>query len=203
MRDRRVGTLELYYPRFRDIDARRTALATGFADLVSTQLANFELEKQSEVSACMELRALQSQVDPHFLFNTIGTIVSLVRNEPEKARSLLIDFSNYYRQTLSNSDALTSLQNELGQGMRYINLMQARYGEGRLKLAADLDPASLDRQVPPFILQPLLENCIKHAMREVEPLTIRLSSSVEDDRARIVVEDDGIGMDERTRAPRR
>ena len=200
MRDRRVGTLELYYPRFRDIDARRTALATGFADLVSTQLANFELEKQSEVSACMELRALQSQVDPHFLFNTIGTIVSLVRNEPEKARSLLIDFSNYYRQTLSNSDALTSLQNELGQGMRYINLMQARYGEGRLKLAADLDPASLDRQVPPFILQPLLENCIKHAMREVEPLTIRLSSSVEDDRARIVVEDDGIGMDERTRA---
>ena len=79
----------------------------------------------------MELRALQSQVDPHFLFNTIGTIVSLVRTEPEKARSLLIDFSNYYRQTLSDSESLTTLEREVEQGIRYINLMQARYGEGR------------------------------------------------------------------------
>ena len=199
VRDRCVGTLELYYPRYSDIDARQTALATGFADLISTQLASFELERQSEVSARMELRALQSQVDPHFLFNTIGTIVSLVRTEPEKARSLLIDFSNYYRQTLSDSDTLTSLENELGQGMRYINLMQARYGEGRLKLEAQLDPATLDRPVPPFILQPLLENCIKHAMRETEPLFIRLSSRMTSDGVQIVVEDDGIGMDEHTR----
>ena len=136
VRDRCMGTIELYYPRYSDIDARQTALATGFAELISTQLASFELERQQDVSARMELRALQSQVDPHFLFNTIGTIVSLVRTEPEKARSLLIDFSNYYRQTLSNSDALTSLQNELGQGMRYINLMHAR------------DRAALDR---PFL----------------------------------------------------
>lgn len=200
VRSRCVGTLELYYPRFGDIDARQTALATGFAALISTQLANSELEKQSEVSARMELRALQSQVDPHFLFNTIGTIVSLVRTEPEKARSLLIDFSNYYRQTLSNSDALTSLENELGQGMRYINLMQARYGEERLRLKTALDPATLDRRVPPFILQPLLENCIKHAMREVDPLSIVLSANLTGDVLRIIVEDDGIGMDEHTRA---
>ncbi len=165
-----MGTFELYYPRYSDIDARQTALATGFAELISTQLASFELERQEDLSARMELRALQSQVDPHFLFNTIGTIalqsqvdphflfntigtiVSLVRTEPEKARSLLIDFSNYYRQTLSNSDALTSLEN--------------------------------------------LENCIKHAMREVEPLSIKLSSLETDDGIQIVVEDDGIGMSE-------
>lgn len=198
VRDRCMGTIELYYPRYSDIDARQTALATGFAELISTQLASFELERQQDVSARMELRALQSQVDPHFLFNTIGTIVSLVRTEPEKARSLLIDFSNYYRQTLSNSDALTSLQNELGQGMRYINLMQARYGESRLKLRVDLDPATLDSRVPPFILQPLLENCIKHAMRETEPLSIVLSSVETDDGMQIVVEDDGIGMSRET-----
>ena len=198
VRDRCMGTIELYYPRYSDIDARQTALATGFAELISTQLASFELERQQEVSARMELRALQSQVDPHFLFNTIGTIVSLVRTEPEKARSLLIDFSNYYRQTLSDSDALTSLQNELGQGMRYINLMQARYGEGRLKLRVDLDPATLDSRVPPFILQPLLENCIKHAMRETEPLSIVLSSVETDDGVQIVVEDDGMGMNAET-----
>ena len=197
VRDRCMGTLELYYPRFSDIDARQTALATGFADLISTQLASFELERQEDATARMELRALQSQVDPHFLFNTIGTIVSLVRTEPEQARSLLIDFSNYYRQTLSNSDALTTLSNEFDQGMRYINLMQARYGEGRLNLKTRLDPDTLACQVPPFILQPLLENCIKHAMREVEPLTIVLSSRRETDGVVIVVEDDGIGMSRR------
>lgn len=200
VRDRCMGTLELYYPRYSDIDARQTALARGFAELISTQLASFELERQEEMSARMELRALQSQVDPHFLFNTIGTIVSLVRTEPEKARSLLIDFSNYYRQTLSNSEALTSLENELGQGMRYINLMQARYGGERLRLTVDLDPATLDSRVPPFILQPLLENCIKHAMREVEPLSISLVTRETDDGIEIVVEDDGVGMDEATRA---
>ncbi len=239
VRDRCMGTFELYYPRYSDIDARQTALATGFAELISTQLASFELERQEDLSARMELRALQSQVDPHFLFNTIGTIVSLVRTEPEKARSLLIDFSNYYRQTLSNSDALTSLENELDQGMRYINLMQARYGDGRLKLSVDFDPFTLDCRVPPFILQPLLENinlmqarygdgrlklsvdfdpftldcrvppfilqpllenCIKHAMREVEPLSIKLSSLETDDGIQIVVEDDGIGMNEETLA---
>ncbi len=121
-----VGTLELYYPRLSSIDMRQTALASGFADLISTQLASFELERQDELTARVELRALQSQVDPHFLFNTISTIVSLVRTEPDKARSLLIDFSNYYRQTLSDSDTLTTLEHEVEQGTRYINLMQAR-----------------------------------------------------------------------------
>ncbi len=123
-----VGTLELYYPRLSSIDMRQTALASGFADVISTQLASFELERQDELTARVELRALQSQVDPHFLFNTISTIVSLVRTEPDKARSLLIDFSNYYRQTLSDSDTLTTLEHEVEQGTRYINLMQARYG---------------------------------------------------------------------------
>lgn len=199
VRGRCVGTLELYYPRFSNIDNRQTALATGFADLISTQLASFELERQSEVSARVELRALQSQVDPHFLFNTIGTIVSLVRTEPEKARSLLIDFSNYYRQTLSDSESLTTLEREVEQGIRYINLMQARYGEGRLRIVSRIDPATNDNKVPPFILQPLLENCIKHAMREVEPLTIRLESRVIDGGLEIVVADNGIGMSEQVR----
>ena len=194
VRGRCVGTLELYYPRFGNIDNRQTALATGFADLISTQLASFELERQSELSARVELRALQSQVDPHFLFNTIGTIVSLVRTEPEKARSLLIDFSNYYRQTLSDSETLTTLERELEQGVRYINLMQARYGESRLKVRSHIDPATTDCKVPPFILQPLLENCIKHAMREVEPLSITLTSTQTERGLEIRVEDDGIGM---------
>lgn len=200
VRDRCVGTLELYYPRYSNIDMRQTALASGFASLISTQLASFELERQDELTARVELRALQSQVDPHFLFNTIGTIVSLVRTEPEKARSLLIDFSNYYRRTLSDSEALTTLEHEFEQGVRYINLMQARYGEGRLKVSSGIDPATDDCKVPPFILQPLLENCIKHAMREAEPLAIRVSSRMISDGVEIIVEDNGVGMSDEVRA---
>ena len=200
VRGRCVGTLELYYPRIGNIDMRQTALAKGFADLISTQLASFELERQDELTARVELRALQSQVDPHFLFNTIGTIVSLVRTEPEKARSLLIDFSNYYRQTLSDSETLTTLERELEQGTRYINLMQARYGGDRLRVSVDIDDDVRDSLVPPFILQPLLENCIKHAQRECEPLTIGLRAFETDDGIEVIVEDDGIGMSEEVRA---
>lgn len=196
MRGHCVGTLELYYPRLSSIDMRQTALASGFADLISTQLASFELERQDELTARVELRALQSQVDPHFLFNTISTIVSLVRTEPDKARSLLIDFSNYYRQTLSDSDTLTTLEHEVEQGTRYINLMQARYGDGRLRVSVDIDFEVRDSLVPPFILQPLLENCIKHAQRETEPLSIRVRAFETDDGLEIIVEDDGIGMSE-------
>lgn len=200
VRGRCVGTFELFYPRFGNIDMRQTALACGFADLISTQLASFELERQDELTARVELRALQSQVDPHFLFNTIGTIVSLVRTDPEKARSLLIDFSNYYRTTLSDSDSLTSLAHELDQGARYINLMQARYGADRLRTRMQVDPATLEARVPPFILQPLLENCIRHAMRETEPLSIVISSRKTEDGLTISVDDNGIGMSEEVRA---
>ena len=200
VRDRCMGTLGLFYPRASAIDMRQTALATGFAELISTQLASFELERQDQFAARSELRALQSQVDPHSLFNTIGTIASLVRTDPELARSLLIDFSNYYRQTLSNSEELTTLESELDQGMRYINLMQARFGGERLRVRQAIDPDVLSCRVPPFILQPLLENCIKHAMREVEPLSICISARRADDRVEVVVEDNGAGMDEATLA---
>ena len=122
--------------------------------------------------------------------------MSLVRTEPDKARSLLIDFSNYYRQTLSDSDTLTTLEHEVEQGTRYINLMQARYGDGRLRVSVDIDFEVRDCMVPPFILQPLLENCIKHAQRETEPLSIHVRAFETDDGLEIIVEDDGIGMSE-------
>lgn len=189
-----VGTIELYYTRAGQIDQRQIALSTGFGELLSSQLVSYELEQQFKRSSQIELRALQSQVDPHFLFNTIGTIVSVVRTDPGRARKLLIDFSNYYRQTLGDSESLIPLSREFEQGMRYINLMQARYGEDRLSITTSLDPDTADMLVPPFILQPILENCIKHGMREIEPLHIVFTSTSIDDGVEITVADDGVGM---------
>lgn len=198
--ERVVGTIELYYTRSNQIDQRQIALSTGFAELLSSQLVSYELEQQSKRSARIELSALQSQVDPHFLFNTIGTIVSIVRTDPERARSLLIDFSKYYRQTLGNSGALVSVEQELEQGGRYISLMKARYGEDRLEVQSTIDPATEELLVPPFIIQPILENCIKHGMREEAPLHIAIESTKTERGLEITVADDGIGMSEEVRA---
>lgn len=197
--DSAVGTLELYYRRQGQIDQRQMALASGFAELLSAQLATFELERQSEISARVELKALQSQVDPHFLFNTLGTIVSLVRTDPEKARRLIIDFSDYYRQTLGDSDKTVTVEQEIRQGMRYFTLMQARYGDDRLAISQDVDEALLHKSVPPFILQPILENSVKHGMREVGTLHIRLTAQEIPGGVALSVEDDGVGMDAQTR----
>lgn len=198
--ERVVGTIELYYTRSNQIDQRQIALSTGFGELLSSQLVSYELEQQSKRSARIELSALQSQVDPHFLFNTIGTIVSIVRTDPERARSLLIDFSNYYRQTLGDSGALVSVSQELDQGGRYISLMQARYGADRLGVSSVIDSNTRELLVPPFIIQPILENCIKHGMREDEPLHIVVTSKITGRGLEITVEDDGIGMSEEIRA---
>ena len=160
---------------------------------ITTEKERKQLEQERTEA---ELKNLKNQLNPHFLFNTISTIVSLVRTETDKARSLLIDFSNYYRQTLSDSDTLTTLEHEVEQGTRYINLMQARYGDGRLRVSVDIDFEVRDSLVPPFILQPLLENCIKHAQRETEPLSIHVRAFETDDGLEIIVEDDGIGMSE-------
>lgn len=156
-----VGTLELYYPRLSSIDMRQTALASGFADLISTQLASFELERQDELTARVELRALQSQVDPHFLFNTISTIVSLVRTEPDKARSLLIDFSNYYRQTLSDSDTLTTLEREAEPLSIYVRAFETDDG---LEIIVEDDGIGMSEEVCAHLFK-------QHRLEEPESIT--------------------------------
>lgn len=161
VRGRCVGTLELYYPRLSSIDMRQTALASGFADLISTQLASFELERQDELTARVELRALQSQVDPHFLFNTISTIVSLVRTEPDKARSLLIDFSNYYRQTLSDSDTLTTLEREAELLSIYVRAFETDDG---LEIIVEDDGIGMSEEVCAHLFE-------QHRREEPESIT--------------------------------
>jgi len=191
-----AGTLKFYYRRSSQLSQTQQSLAYGFAELLSTQMAAHELENQIKLTTSMELKALQAQINPHFLFNTINTIASLIRTDPTKARELLREFAVFYRSTLEDANDLIHLERELKQVERYIGFEVARFGEDRLELVVDVDPDMLDMSVPSFLLQPLAENCVKHAMRAEGKLTITIDGHIEEEYIVLRVSDDGIGMSE-------
>ena len=155
-----------------------------------------ELEDQKKLATSMELKALQSQINPHFLFNIINTMASLVRTDPEKARVMLREFAVFYRQTLENSSDLISLSREVEQTVRYLSLEQARFGEDRLSINAEVDDDVRALMVPAFMIQPLVENSVKHAMPAEGKLTISISGEIIGTDVYLYVADDGIGMTE-------
>ncbi|WP_418381779.1 histidine kinase [Adlercreutzia sp.] len=192
------GTLKFYYRDPRKITETQRSIAHGFAQLLATQMAAVEMETQRKLAASMELKMLQTQINPHFLFNTINTIASFIRTDPMKARTLLREFAVFYRRTLEDSTERISLARELDQVQRYFNFELARFGDARLAFEVNASPALLDMMVPPFLVQPLVENAIKHAMPSEGKLTITVKADADGDDVVIVVSDDGVGMTEET-----
>ena len=169
VRGKAVGTLKFYYRRSHEVNRTQYALASGFAELISTQLAIHELELQSELTARAEVRALQAQINPHFLFNTLNTIAALTRTEPLRARELLREFASFYRATLDNSGSLIPVSREIEQTLRYLTFEKARFGEDRIGVNVDIDEEVEDTLVPAFVIQPLVENAVRHAMGDEDP----------------------------------
>ena len=191
-----MGTLKFYYFKPSQISETQKSVAHGFAELLSTQMAAAALEEQTKLATSMELKALQAQINPHFLFNTINTIASLIRTDPAKARELLRDFAVFYRSTLEDANDLIALEREVKQVERYLSFEIARFGEDRLELIVDIQPELYSMLVPSFMIQPLVENAVKHAMRAEGKLTISIIGTIEGDAVVIAVEDDGVGMTE-------
>ena len=106
VRKRPVGSLKFYYTTPRLLNETQLAMAEGLAQFLSTQLELSELDHQTALACRMELKALQAQINPHFLFNTINTIASLIRTDPPQARDLLREFAAFYRSTLEMSEDL-------------------------------------------------------------------------------------------------
>lgn len=192
------GVLKLYYRSARRITETQKSIAMGLGKLLSTQMAAVEMETQRKLATSMELKMLQSQINPHFLFNTINTIASLIRTDPAKARTLLREFAIFYRRTLEDSSERIMLSREIEQTMRYFSFEVARFGDDRLTLYVGADEDLQDMMVPPFILQPLVENAVRHAMPSEGSLNIYIEADVTGDDVVVVVRDDGVGMDEET-----
>jgi two-component system sensor histidine kinase LytS len=188
-----VGALKFYYTSPRQLDEAQIAMANGLAHLLSTQLEASELDRQTELACRMELKALQAQINPHFLFNTINTIANLIRTDAPRARELLRDFAGYYRETLETSDELIPLECELRHVRAYFRFEEARFAD-RVVLAEDVPSRHGSLRVPAFIVQPLVENCIRHGMRPEGVLHVRVSSHDHDGAVVLTVSDDGVGI---------
>ncbi|MDO4502874.1 MAG: histidine kinase [Coriobacteriia bacterium] len=194
-----VGTLKFYYRSPRHITETQKSLAEGFGQLLSTQIAAEALEEQTKLATSMELKALQAQINPHFLFNTVNTIASFVRTDPDRARKLLREFAVFYRHTLEDTGDLVALSREVEQTMRYFYFEIARFGEESLCLQVGFDEDVEDMLIPAFLIQPLVENAVRHARKPGELLTIQVVAEREGSFLILTVRDDGQGMDEEHR----
>ena len=154
-----------------------------------------KLEEQERLLLQARMMALQNQINPHFLFNTLNTISSLVRFDPDTARAMILKLATILRRLLHSTDSFVPLREEVEFIDNYLDIEVVRFGRDKLKVIKDLDPASLEAMVPSMLLQPLVENCIKHGLSsKVEGGSITLRSRLIKSRLVVEVEDDGVGM---------
>lgn len=199
--DHVIGTLKLYYTRSSAVGQADRVFASGVAHLFSTQLELTEIDRQAKLVVRAELKALYAQINPHFLFNTLNTITSLVRTKPDLARELLIKLGSIFRYSLHKTGRNITLNEELTQVRAYLMIEQARYGD-KLIVKEEISPILGDCEIPFLTIQPLVENAIKHGLQPKENggcIIIR-AIAMEDDIV-IYIIDDGIGMDVQERCP--
>src|ERR1700681_2372918 len=154
-----------------------------------------KLEEQERLLLHARMEALQNQINPHFLFNTLNSISSLVRFDPDMARDMIFKLATILRRLLNSSEAFAPLREEFEFIDNYLDIEVVRFGRDKLRVVKEFDPASLDVVVPSMLLQPLVENSIKHGLApKVEGGSVYLRSRVVDSRLIIEVEDDGVGM---------
>ena len=154
-----------------------------------------KLEEQERLLLHARMEALQNQINPHFLFNTLNSVSSLVRFDPDTARQLILKLATILRRLLSSTDAFVPLREELEFIDNYLDIEVVRFGPDKLHVVKELDPASLDVMIPSMLLQPLVENSIKHGLSsKIDGGSIYLRSRISDSKVIVEVEDDGIGM---------
>lgn len=170
-------------------------LAKGLSNLISAQIEIDNVKEQAKLLVKAELKALQYQINPHFLFNALNTISYHCRKQPETAKKLLTYLADYYRHSLVDSNALIPLKQELQHISAYINIEMARFEE-RLKVIYIMDE-ECDFALPPLIIQPLVENAVKHGIQpKAEGGKITIEITKHDNHFKLSVKDNGLGIDD-------
>ncbi|BEP30223.1 LytS/YhcK type 5TM receptor domain-containing protein [Helicovermis profundi] len=191
--DEVIGTLKLYKKRQNAINTFDVELANGLASLFATQLALSKISKQEELLAKSELRSLQAQINPHFLFNAINTIVSFTRTDPDKARETLLNLGEYFRNNMLGKNDDIDIRKEINTVMNYVEIEKARFGD-KLSVKCEVDE-DVECMIPPLLIQPLVENAIKHGIFEKingGEVEIFVRNSIEG--TTITVKDNGVGI---------
>ncbi len=153
-----------------------------------------KIEQQQRLLIQAKLDALTSQINPHFLFNTLNSVASLIRTDQEKARLLVFKLSTILRRLLRKHDTFSPLRDEMELIDDYLSIEVVRFGD-KLKIVKDIDPAALEALVPSMMLQPILENSIKHGLSsKVEGGSIQLRARAAGGRLTVTIEDDGVGI---------
>lgn len=191
-----IGVLGLFRTAEQGITALDQELATGLSLLFANQLELGEIENHRRLAAAAEIKALQAQINPHFLFNAISTIISYTRTEPAKATNLLVKLADFFRNSTATTDREVPLSVELEHCEAYLAIEKARFEE-RIRMQYAVDDNTLGCPVPPLILQPLVENSIRHGILPREGGgEITISAHREDQELHIRIEDNGVGMDQ-------
>lgn len=188
------GTLKLYYSKENGISYTHEKLAIGLSQLISTQLEISRVGKLKELATKAEIKALQAQINPHFLFNALNTIIALLRINPDSARELIVNLSTYLRYNIEETNTFVDINKELQQVKAYVEIEKARFGD-KLNVTYNID-ADVQIKVPSLIIQPLVENSIKHGILKgtgsgnvrIEVKKHSLSDVI------VSIEDDGVGI---------
>ena len=176
-----------------DITPFEDTLAKGIGTMITNQVTVHGIKEKAGLYDKAEIKALQSQINPHFLFNALSTISFYCSSQPQTAKALINDLASYYRNNLTDANTMISIRNELQHINAYIHLEQARFGD---RLSVDYDINVLEPfQVPALILQPIVENAIRHGLyQKLSGGQIIITIDKRKGYYRITVQDDGLGI---------
>lgn len=190
-----AGTVKLYQVKQGDVHPADVKLAEGVAQILGLQMELAELDRQAQLVTKAELDALQAQINPHFLFNTLNTIIMFSRTNPETARRLLIRLASFFRYALKRHGHFNSIKEENEYLNTYLILEKARFRD-KLKIIRDIDKSLFDYQVPVLTIQPLVENAIKHGILPKQGQgTVWIRAFLEEEEEIIFeIKDNGVGI---------
>lgn len=192
--DEIIGFLICFYYSRNVFTYDEQVLLESLTKLISTQLKLIKIKNFKKMATKAEIKALQMQISPHFLFNVLNTIASFIRLNPDKARELIINLSEFLRYNIESKPELISLKEEIKYVKSYIKIEQARFGE-KIKIKYDIDD-SINVNIPMIIIQPLVENAVKHGLQNTDNEILILVKAYKVGRiVKIVIEDNGCGID--------